>query len=95
MENPTKWRDCRLRSPALDRPELIVEKGANRLRAFHYLRIRSSGTRRFPPSGLCRERRPNLRRLAPSPNINSVLSIARELRRPSTRVVAVQMEIRL
>jgi hypothetical protein len=49
----------------------------------------------FPLSALWRERRPNLRRLAPSPNINSVRSIARELRRPSTRVVDVQMEIRL
>jgi hypothetical protein len=58
MENPTTWPNCSLSSPAFDRTELIVKKCANRIRAFHFQSIRSSGTRRISPSGRCRERRP-------------------------------------
>jgi hypothetical protein len=41
MENPTTWRDCRLSLPALDRSELMVGSGANRIRAIHFHSIRS------------------------------------------------------
>jgi hypothetical protein len=34
MGNPTTWRDCSLRSATLERIELMVWKGANRIRAF-------------------------------------------------------------
>jgi hypothetical protein len=95
MENPTTWLDCRLSSPALDRTELMVGNGANRIRAVHFHSIRSSGTRRLSPSGRCHERRPGLSQFVPSPAINSVLSFACELRRPSRRVVGVQLEFRI
>jgi hypothetical protein len=66
---------------------------ANSIRKFTFHRIRSSGTR--PLSQSCRwlEWRPALIQFAPSPTINSVRSIAGELRRPSPSVVAFQMEI--
>jgi hypothetical protein len=40
MENPTTLRYCRLRSPALDRTELILGKRFIRIRAFHFHIIR-------------------------------------------------------
>jgi hypothetical protein len=82
MQNPTTWRDCCLRTPALDRTEMIVGKVAKRLRAFHFHSIRSLDTRRNSPSGRCRERRQALSRFLPSPTIYSVRSIACELRSP-------------
>jgi hypothetical protein len=95
MGTPTTWRDCRLTSPALNRNELMVGKCANRIRAVHFHRIRSSGNHPLWPTGRCRERRPGLSQFLPSNTINSVRSIACELRCPSTRVIAVQMEIHL
>jgi hypothetical protein len=43
MGIPTKWRDCRLGSAALERSELIVRKGAYRIRAVPFQNIRYSG----------------------------------------------------
>jgi hypothetical protein len=94
MGTPNSWRDCSLKSAALERIELMVLKGANRIRAFPFHSIRSSFTRRLSPFGGWRDTRPALSRFNLSPNIISVLSIAGELRRPSHRVVAFQMEIR-
>jgi hypothetical protein len=94
MVTPAKWRACRLKSPALDRTDLMVGKGAKRIRAIHNQIIRSSGIRRHLPSGRCREMCPGLSQFVPSPTINSVCSIACELRRPSHRVVGVQLEFR-
>jgi hypothetical protein len=95
MENTITWRVCRLSSHALDRPELMVRKGSNRLRAFHFHSIRSSGTDRISPSGRCGERRPALLCFVSSPTINSVRSFACELRRTSRSIVGVQSEIRI
>jgi hypothetical protein len=94
MENPTTWRDCRLRSAALERTELIVGKGANRIRAVHIHSIRPSGIRLLSPTGRCRERRPALSQFVPSPIIISVGSIACELRSPSRRFECLKLEIR-
>jgi hypothetical protein len=93
MENPTTWTYYRLSSPALDRTELMVGKCANSIRAVHFHSIRSSGNLRISPTGRCRERRPALSQLVPSPTVNSVRSIACELKRSSSRVVGVQLEI--
>jgi hypothetical protein len=60
MENPTTWRYCLVRSPALDRTELMVGNGANIIRAVHFHSIRSSGTLRLSLTGGCRERCPGL-----------------------------------
>jgi hypothetical protein len=83
MENPTTWFYYRLNSPALDRTELMVGKVANSIRAVHFHSIRSSGSHRLSPTGRCRESRPALSQFVPSPTINSVRSIACELRRTS------------
>jgi hypothetical protein len=95
MGTPTTWCDCSLSSAALERIELIVGKGANRIRTFPFLSIRSSVTRRLSPSARLGEMRPALSRFIGSPNINSVRSIAGYLRRNSRRVVGVQFENRL
>jgi hypothetical protein len=95
MGTPTTWRDCCLTSPALDRNELMVGKCANRISVVHFQSIRSSGNLRVSPTGRYRERRPGLSQFVPSPTINSVRSIAYELRLPSHRVVGVQLEIRI
>jgi hypothetical protein len=94
MGTPTMCRDCSLSSAALERIELMVGKGANRIRADPFHIIRFSGTRRLSPFGRWLETRTALRRFDPSPTINSVSSYAGELRRASSRVVEVQMEIR-
>jgi hypothetical protein len=95
MGSPSTWRDSRLSSAELERSEFIVGNGANRVRALPIHRIRSSVTRTHLPSGRWRERRHALIQFAHSPNISSDFSIACELRRPSRRVVGVQLEIRL
>jgi hypothetical protein len=95
MGNPSTWRGCCLSSAALERTDLMVGKFANRIRAVPFHRIRLSCNPRHSPSGWWRERRPALSQVAPSPNINSVRSIAGELRRLSLRVVAFQLEILL
>jgi hypothetical protein len=95
MGIPNTRSDCRLRSTALERTELIVRKSANRFRAFPVHSIRSSGTRRLSPSGRWREMRPALSLFAPFNTIKSVLSIACELQRPRRRVVLVKLEIRI
>jgi hypothetical protein len=95
MGTPSTWPDSRRNSAELERSELIVGNCANRVRALPFHRIRSSVTRTHLPSGRWRERRHALIQFAHSPNIRSVLSIACELRRPSRRVVGVQLEIRL
>jgi hypothetical protein len=92
MEYAITWRDCRLRLLALDITEVMVGNGANRFRAVHFHCIRSSGTWRISPAGRCSERSPVLSRFHPPP-INSVRSIASELRIPSRRVVGVQLQI--
>jgi hypothetical protein len=95
MGTPNTWRECGLGSAALERAELMVGKFANRIRTVPFQSIRSSGTRRLTRSGGWRERRLALGRSAPSPNINSVRSIAVELRRPSFRVFEFKVGIRL
>jgi hypothetical protein len=95
MGTPTTFRDYRLSSAALDKTELMVENGANRIRVTHIYSIRSSGNRRFSPSARWRERRRALGRFARSPSINSVRSIAGEVRRRSCSVFGVQLDIRL
>jgi hypothetical protein len=95
MGTPSTWRDCRLSSAALERTELMVGKGAIRIRVVLFHSIQLSGTRRLSPFGRWRERRLALSRFAPSPTINSVRLIAGELRRPSCRVFEVHLEIRL
>jgi hypothetical protein len=40
MGPPTTWSDCSLSSDPLDRIELMVENGANRIRAFQLPCIR-------------------------------------------------------
>jgi hypothetical protein len=65
----------------------MVGKCANRIRAELVHSIRSSGTRRNLPSCWWRERRPALMQVTPCPNINSVRSIAGDIKRPSRRVV--------
>jgi hypothetical protein len=94
MGTPTTWCECRLISALLERTKLMVGKGAICIRAVPFHSIRSSGMRRLSPSGPWCERRPALGRFAASPTINSVRSIACQLRRPSRRVVGVQLEIR-
>jgi hypothetical protein len=73
----------------------MVVKSANRIRAFRIHSILSFGTRRPSPFGPWRERRPALIQFAHSPTINSVRSIAGELKRPSRRVVGLKLDIRL
>jgi hypothetical protein len=89
MGTPTTFRDYCLSSAALEETELIVGKGANRIRAIQIHSIRSSSNRRLSPSGRWRERRPALSRFAHCPIINSVRFIAVELKRPSRLVVGV------
>jgi hypothetical protein len=95
MGTPTTWRDCRLGTAALERSELMVGKGANRIRALRFHSILLLGNRKRSPCGRWPERRPALIQLAHSPIINYVRSIADELTRPSRLVVGVQLEIRL
>jgi hypothetical protein len=95
MATPTTWRDYSLSSAALQKTELLVGKCANLIRAIPFHSIRKSGTRRFSPSGRLREMLPAQIRFASSPTINSVYSIACELRPASCRVVGIEMEIRL
>jgi hypothetical protein len=94
MATPTTFSDNRQSSAAFENTELIVGKCANGMRAVHIYTIRSSGTRRFSPSGRWRERRHATNPFAPSPTINSIRYIACELRRPSPCIVAVQLMIR-
>jgi hypothetical protein len=94
MGTPNTWRDYRLSSAELEITELMVGKSANRIKEFSVHSFRSSGNRRLSPSGWWRERRPALSRFAPFPTSKSVRSIACELRRPSRRVVLVQLETR-
>jgi hypothetical protein len=70
MENPTTWSDYRLSSPALDRTELMLGKGAKHIRTFHFHIIRLSGNCQLSPFGRWRETRAAVRRFAPSPTIN-------------------------
>jgi hypothetical protein len=95
MGTKNMWPEFRLGSVALERRELIVGKGANRIRAVPFHSIRSSVTRTLLPSGRWREGRPALSRFSPSPPIYSFRSIPGELRRPSCRVFDFQLEIRL
>jgi hypothetical protein len=90
MGTPTTWRNCILSKPHWKELNFMVEKGAKRFRAVPFHSIPSSGTRRRSPSGRWRERRPALIQFVSSPTINSVRSIACELRRTSRRVVRVQ-----
>jgi hypothetical protein len=95
MGTPTTWRDCSLRSGALERIELMLGNCANRIRACPFHSIRSSVNRRHSQTGRWGVRRPALSRFTPSPKFNSVRSNAGELRRPSHPVVGVQLENRL
>jgi hypothetical protein len=95
MGSLTTGHDCSLSPSALERTKLMVGKGAYRLRAVPSHSIRSSGSRRFFPSCWLRERRPALMQFAQSSTMNSVRSIAGELRRPSCHVFSVQLEIRV
>jgi hypothetical protein len=94
MDNTTTWCYCRLSSPALNRIEFMVGKGANSFRAVHLHSIWSSGSRQLSPNGRCRERRPALSHFVPSPSNHSLRSIVCELRRTSRRVVGLQLDIR-
>jgi hypothetical protein len=85
--NTTTWRDSSLSSAALERNELIVGKFENRIRAVQLHSIRSSGTHRLSHSGRWQERLTATCRFTPSHTINSVRSVACELRRRSRRVV--------
>jgi hypothetical protein len=55
MGTPTTWSDCSRSSAALERIELMVGTGANRMRAFTFHSIRASGTRRLSPYSRLRE----------------------------------------
>jgi hypothetical protein len=72
MGTPTMWRDFSLSSAALVRIELMVGKCANRISAFHFHSIRSSGTRRLSQFERWRETRTALNRFAPSPKMNPI-----------------------
>jgi hypothetical protein len=67
MATPTTFSDYGRSSAALQTNELMVGKCANGIREFLFHSIRSSGTRRFSPSGRWRERRLALIRFAHSP----------------------------
>jgi hypothetical protein len=95
MGTPTTWHECTLSPAALERNELMVGNGANRIRAELVHSILSTGTRRILTSCWWRERRSALMQFAPCPTINSVHSIACVLRNTSRRVFRVQMEIHL
>jgi hypothetical protein len=95
MGIPTSWRDSRLSSAALEKSEFMVGNCENRVRAVPFHRIRSSVTRTRFQSARWRVRPHALIQFAHSPTISSVRSIAGEIRRPSPRVVGVQLEIRL
>jgi hypothetical protein len=82
MGTPTTWRNCSLTSAAMERIELMVGKFANRIRAFPFHRTRLPGARSHSLFGRWREMPTALRRFTPSPTINSVLSVAGDLRRP-------------
>jgi hypothetical protein len=71
----------------------MVWKTANRIRSVQFHSIRSSGTRRLSPLGRWRERRPALIQIGHSTTIDSVRSIAGELRQASRSVVGVRLEI--
>jgi hypothetical protein len=90
MAAPTTFVDYRLSSAALEETELMVGQGTKRLRAVPIHSNQASCTRRISPSGRWCETRPALVRVAPSPTINSDLSIAVELRCPSRRVVSIR-----
>jgi hypothetical protein len=90
MGTPTTFSDYRRSSASLEITELMVGKCANGMRVVPFQIIRSSGTRRLSPTGRWREWSPALCRFAPSPTINSVLSISGELRRTSCCVFEVQ-----
>jgi hypothetical protein len=94
MGTPTTWRDSLLSSAALKRTELIIRKSEISIRESKFHSILSSRNCRLSPSVWWRERRPATSRFAPSPTINSVRYIAGDLRRPSPRIVPVQIEIR-
>jgi hypothetical protein len=72
----------------------VVGKGANRIIAVPFQSIRSSCISRHSPSRRWRETRTALNRFVPSPKINSFRQVAGELRRPTRRVVGVQLEFR-
>jgi hypothetical protein len=95
MGTQTTFSDYRLKSATLEKTELMVGKCANRIRVVPFHTIQSSVNCRLSPSDRWRERRAALSRFAPSTTINSVRSIAGELRRPVCRVFEVQLEIRL
>jgi hypothetical protein len=82
MGTPTTFSYNRLSPSALEESELMVGKCANRIRSFPFHSIRASGTSRRWQFGRRRERRPALIQFAHSPTINSVRSIAGDLRRP-------------
>jgi hypothetical protein len=71
----------------------MVGKFAKNISTVPFHRIRLSGARRLSQFGRWRETPTALRQFAPSVTINSVRSIAGDLRRPSSRVVEVQMVI--
>jgi hypothetical protein len=95
MGNPTTWHDCSLSPEALERTELMVGMAANRIRALPFQSLRSLITRRLSPSGRWGEMRPALSHFTPSHTINSVRSIAGDLKTSSRGVVGVQLENRL
>jgi hypothetical protein len=78
----------------MERNELMLCNCANRISAVPFQSIRLSDPGRLSLLGRCRETRTALRLFAPSLTINSVRSFPVDFRRPSSRVVRVQVEIR-
>jgi hypothetical protein len=78
----------------MERTELMVGEGANRLRAGRLSRHRPDGESRRVPDDRSLWKGTALMRFAPFPTINSVLSNAAELRRQSRHVVGVRVENR-
>jgi hypothetical protein len=83
MGTPTTFSDYRLSSATLEITELILGKSVNPISVVPFHSIRSSVTLRLSLYRRWCEWGPTLSRPAPFPTINSVRSIAGELRRPS------------
>jgi hypothetical protein len=95
MGSPTTWRECSLSSAALERTEFDGGKECQAHQSgpiSQHPVIGQSPALTVWPLALDASRPESVRSL---PTIKSVRSIANELRRPSSCVVGVQLEIRI
>jgi hypothetical protein len=92
--NETTRDDGRLISPVMERTELMVWEGANRLRPGRYSRHRPDGESRRVPDYRLLWKETALMRCAHFLTINTFISNAAELRRHSRHVFGVPMDNR-